>query len=124
VLHEWPVAFNGHLIRVLSVGVEQEPVLEGLSSLKFAFVNSVRWVLGHDDGEVCNSLEEASSNIKVAIALSPSSHEFDNIDFQIALEMQIIDHDDNLLGFILGCEYLLSLGDILSLHHFSESIEW
>ena len=46
-----------------------------------------------------------------------------NIDFQIALEMQIIDHDDNLLGFVLRCEYLLPLGDILSLHHFSESIE-
>jgi hypothetical protein len=124
MLYEWPVTFNWHLIRVLSICIEQEPVPEWLSSLKLAFVNSIRWVLRHNDRKVCDSLKEASSDVKVTVALSPSSHEFNNINLQIALEMQIINHDDNLLCFVLGCEYLLSFGNILPLDYFSESIEW
>jgi hypothetical protein len=79
--------------------------------------------LSHDDRKVCNPFEKASSDVKVPIALAPRSHEFDNIDFQIALEMQIIDHDHHLLGFVLGCECLLPFGNILFFDNLPESIE-
>jgi hypothetical protein len=79
--------------------------------------------LGHDDREICDPFEEASSDVKVAVALSPGTHEFDDIDPQVTLEVQVVDHDDDLLGWIIWSEYLLPLGDILLLHYLSQPLK-
>ena len=85
MLDEIFILLDWHLITILCVCVEQHPIFERLPSLDLALIDSVVRILCHDNREICNSLKEACSNIKVPIAARPSPEELYNIEFHIAL---------------------------------------
>ena len=104
------IPLDRHLITILGICIEEHSIFEWLSTLDLALIDSVVRILSHYNGEICDSLEKASTNIKVSITTCPSSQKLDDIQFHIALKMEIINHDDDFFVIILWDEYLLPLG--------------
>ena len=73
-------------------------------------------ILRHQCAKLADLLEEASFYIEVAAAGSPRTNEFEHFDFQVALQMNVVDDEQDLLVWVCWNKNIFALVDVLFLN--------